>query len=75
MPYPLELLAMVMVLSALRSPPPVSPFIPVMVLEFGGTDKLVRACAAVPPPVPPDATGYGVMPEMSPPVMLTALAF
>ena len=66
---------MVMVLSAERSPPPVSPLMPVIVLELGGTLRLVLAPPAVPDPVPPDATGSGVIPEISPPVMFTALAF
>ena len=75
MPYPLEVVAMVMVLSELRSPPPVSPLTPVIVLVLGGTARLVLAWAAVLPPVPPSATANGVIPEIAPPVMVTELAF
>ena len=64
-----------MTLSDDRSPPPVSPPEPVMVLVLGGTPRLVLATAAVAPAVPPLATGNGVIPEISPPVIATALAF
>jgi hypothetical protein len=66
---------MVMVLSALRSPPPVSPLIPVMVLKLGGTPRLNLACAASLAPVPPSAIFRSEILFMLPPVILTALAF
>ena len=66
---------MVIVLSAERSPPPVSPPAPVTVRVLGGTAKLVLASAAVLAPVPPSATATSVMPVIVPPVMVTELEF
>lgn len=75
-PYPLELLAIVIVLDAERLPPPVSPLVPVIVMVTSGTLKFVLAAAAVLAPVPPLAMDNAVVRlEILPPVIATSLAF
>ena len=75
-PYPLLLVAIDMVRLAVKSPPPVSPPVPVIeIVAASGTPRLILACAAVLAPVPPSATAKSVMLVILPPVILTALAF
>jgi len=73
-PNPLEFDAMLRVLEASKFPPPVSPGPAIIAVVSAAAPSCVLAIAAVLPPVPPEDTGSGLIPEMLPPVMLTALA-
>ena len=74
-PYPFDPIAIDNVLFALKSPPPVNPPVPVIVVPSDAAPKLLLAAPAVLAPVPPALTANGVMPVIEPPVMATDPAF
>ena len=75
LPNPLLPEAMLKVRSVLMSPPPArpAPAMTCVVCEAAPRLNLARATLAL--PVPPDATGNGLIPEIVPPVMLTLPSF
>ena len=75
-PKPLLLLAIDIVTSELKLPPPESPLPTVTERDVGTPPNADRAAAALFCPVPPDPIGNGVLnPEICPPLMFTVLEF
>lgn len=74
-PKPLESDAMLITRLADKSPPPVRPAPPVIVIVSAAAPIPDLAPAGLPDPVPPADTANGVIPVIEPPVIVTALAF
>ena len=75
LPYPLESNAMLIILDADKSPPPVSPPVPVIVIFSAAAPNKPLASLGLLAPVPPEAMPRGVIPLILPPVITTAFAF
>lgn len=73
-PKPLEFVAILIVLDVDKSPPPVRPPVPVMVIASAAAPNNDLASVGLPAPVPPDDILSGCIPEILPPVINTLLA-